>query len=111
MQVTFAALIVALLLPVLAAFAPLAAAPALLCLAGVLFQVLDCADGMLARATRRTSKRGGDLDFLIDMAQWGLLYISLGLLADRLLETSWLWACVGAMAAWGRLYARVVRIG
>ena len=109
MQVTFAALLVALLLPVVAVGLPLAVAPIALCLCGMLFQVLDCADGMLARATGRSTKLGGDMDFLIDMAQWGLLYVSLGLLADRVLDTGWYWAMIGAAAAWGRLYARVVR--
>ncbi|MBL6430978.1 MAG: hypothetical protein HPM95_06175 [Alphaproteobacteria bacterium] len=35
-------------------------------------------------------------DFLIDMAQWGLLYGSIGLLADRVLDTGALWTAVAA---------------
>lgn len=100
---------VALLMPVIALWLPLTVAPMLLMLAGVAFQVLDCADGTLARGTNTTSVRGGDLDFLIDMAQWGLLYLAIGILADRLLGSGWGWATLGMMAGWGRLLARVIR--
>ncbi|MDF0594743.1 CDP-alcohol phosphatidyltransferase family protein [Psychromarinibacter halotolerans] len=106
--VSFLALAVALAMPLLAWGLPLAHAPWAVALAGALFQVLDCADGTLARVTGRTSKTGGDLDFLVDMTQWGLLYLAIGLLADRVLGADG-WATLAAMAGWVRLLARVIR--
>ncbi len=107
------ALLAALLLPALALWLPLAFAPWAVAGAGALFQMLDCADGMLARVTGATSKTGGDVDFLVDMAQWGLLYLAIGILADRVLGgaggMTWGWTALGALAGWGRLLARVIR--
>lgn len=107
--VTGFALLVALTLPLLALALPLAAAPWAVCAAAVLFQILDCTDGTLARVTNAASKRGGDLDFLVDMAQWAMLYLAIGILADRVAETGAFWTAIGAGAAWARLMARVVR--
>ncbi|MBL6432572.1 MAG: CDP-alcohol phosphatidyltransferase family protein, partial [Alphaproteobacteria bacterium] len=106
--VTLSSVPLALSMPVLALTLPLEQA-ARVGLVAILFQILDCVDGGLARCTGRTSRLGGTLDFLIDMAQWGLLYGSIGLLADRVLDTGALWTAVGCAAAWVRLYARVVR--
>lgn len=107
------ALLVALSLPALALFLPLSAAPWAVLVAGILFQILDCADGILARVTGRASPRGGDVDFLVDMVQWGLLYLSLGILADRIIgggaAIGWGWTALALLAAWGRLLARVIR--
>lgn len=107
--VTLCALALALSMPVQAWLLPLAVAPWAVCAAGVLFQVLDCADGTLARGTGQSSRRGGDLDFLVDMAQWGLLYGSIGLLADRTMGTEFAWTALAVTAAWARLLARVIR--
>lgn len=109
MAVTFAALVVALSLPVQAATMPLGWAVWTVAISGAFFHVLDCTDGTLARVTGRSSRRGGDLDFLIDMAQWGMLYLAIGMLADRTLDTGAFWTAVAAFAAWLRLYARTVR--
>lgn len=110
LAVTLAALALALALPVLAWGLPLGWAGAAVAAGGALFQVLDCADGTLARVTQRSSARGGEADFLVDMAQWGLLYIAIGLLADRTLsgEAVGGWTALAATAAWGRLLARVI---
>jgi len=109
LTVTLVALLVALSLPVLALWSPLAFAPLSLVIAGALFQILDCADGTLARQTGQTSQTGADLDFLIDMAQWAMLYLALGILADRIMDTGWALSALGAIAAWARLMARVIR--
>jgi len=107
--VTLAALGLALSLPMFAVGLPIQGAVWAVALGGALFQVLDCVDGTLARITQATSRRGGDLDFLVDMAQWGLLYGAIGMLADRTLGTGWSWTAVAMVAAWLRLYARTVR--
>lgn len=106
---TLLSLPVALALPILALALPLKAAVVWVFIAGFLFQVLDCADGSLARVTGRVTYLGGRIDFLVDMAQWGLLYLSIGMLADRTLESEGFWTALAAAAAWLRLYARTVR--
>ncbi len=108
-QVTLAALALALSLPLQAALWPLAAAPLAVCLSAVLCQVMDCADGTLARLTGRASDAGRDLDFIVDMTQWGLLYVALGLIADRMGGGGFGWTALAMTAAWARLLARVVR--
>lgn len=109
LQITFIGLLLALSMPLQAAFLPIGAAVWAVAMSGALFQVLDCADGALARCTGQTSRRGGDWDVLVDMAQWGLLYLALGLLADRLAETGQLWTAIALAAAWARLLARLIR--
>lgn len=96
-------------MPAIALLAPPALAGPLVVLCACLFQVIDCVDGGLARATGRFSRLGGTLDFLIDMVQWGVFYATVGLLADQALGTGALWTALGLVAGWTRLYARVVR--
>ncbi len=107
--VTLLALALALTMPLQALVLPLSVAVWGVAASGMVFQVLDCVDGTLARVTGRTSRRGGDLDFLVDMAQWGLLYLAIGILADRWLGAGWSWTALAAGAAWLRLLARLVR--
>ena len=108
-QVTVAALLLALSLPVQAWVWPLAVAPVAVFLSSILCQVMDCADGTLARLTGRASTAGRDLDFIVDMTQWGLLYVALGLIADRMEGGGFGWTALAMTAAWARLLARVVR--
>jgi phosphatidylglycerophosphate synthase len=49
----------------------------------VIFCVLDCVDGDLARVTGRASRRGAYADFLTDIVYRVALYASIGLLVDR----------------------------
>lgn len=111
--VTLAALPVALAMPLAALLLPLGFAVLGTVLLAVAFQILDCADGGLARATGRSSSKGAALDFIIDMAQWGLFYTSIGILADRMAgageATGLFWTVLALVAAWLRLYARVAR--
>lgn len=107
--VTLAALALALTMPLQALVLAPGYAGLTLAFSGVLFQILDCADGTLARVTGQASRRGADLDFLTDMAQWALLYLAIGILADRTLGGGWGWTAVAAGAAWLRLFARLVR--
>ena len=111
--VTLAALPVALAMPLAALLLPPGFAVLGTVLLAVAFQILDCADGGLARATGRSSSKGAALDFVIDMAQWGLFYTSIGILADRMAgageATGLFWTVLALVAAWLRLYARVAR--
>lgn len=107
--ITLSALFLALLMPLQAILFPIGLASIMVCVSGMLFQILDCADGALARATDQPSQRGGDMDFLTDMAQWGLLYAAIGILTDRTLDTGLVWTCLALAAAWCRLMARIVR--
>ena len=106
--------IAALLLPamVLAAILcqPVDALAAVLVMA-VLFQVLDCADGSLARATGRVSVSGHYWDLVTDLAYRGVAYTVVGYLADQI--SPWPLALnqatALALAAWGAALARLVR--
>lgn len=99
----------ALLIPVAAIWLPLQAAIWGVVVLGAFFQMFDCADGTMARISGRSSVLGADLDFLGDMFYYGSLYVSVGLIADRILETGHFWALIGAVAVAGRYLARLVR--
>lgn len=100
---------VALALPLAAGFVIPAFAGLAVFALGFLFHVLDCVDGGLARLTGQASPAGARLDAVIDMAQWGLLYLAIGILADRQLDTGGVWSALALGAAWMRLFARAVR--
>ena len=74
---------VAGLMPLVAGLLPIGAAGIVLFWLAVLFQILDCSDGAMARAGGTGSAAGARYDFLIDMFQWGVLYASMGLLVQR----------------------------
>lgn len=107
--VTTLALLLALCLPLLALVVPLAWAGLAVAITAALFQILDCVDGTLARVTGTTSRRGGELDAISDLAQWGMLYLAIGILAERTLEPGGHWAVLAMLAAWLRLLARFIR--
>lgn len=109
LTISLIGLLLAVSMPLQALMLPIEMAVWAVALSGASFQILDCADGTLARVTGRASKVGGDVDFLIDMAQWGLLYTALGILADTMLGGGWGYTALTAIAAWGRLLARVIR--
>jgi phosphatidylglycerophosphate synthase len=50
---------------------------------GIVFCVLDCVDGDLARVTGRASRRGAYADFLTDIVYRVALYASIGLIVER----------------------------
>jgi phosphatidylglycerophosphate synthase len=116
-MVTLAGIPVVVAMPLAALFMSADRAVLVVGLLAILFQVLDCVDGGLARATGRSSRLGGTVDYLVDMAQWGFLYASIGILADRAGVPDaamaggeqLTWTFVGVVAAWIRLFARVVR--
>lgn len=104
----------ALLVPLVALAAWfLAPGPAMLALLllGVLFNVLDCADGTLARATGTSSLSGRYLDFAVDILYRLTTYASLGLIADHAWPgAAFPWVAVGLCCGLLGLYARVNRI-
>jgi phosphatidylglycerophosphate synthase len=104
----------ALLLPAMIVatmlYEPDAALGAVLIMA-LLFQVLDCTDGALARATGTTSVSGHYWDLVTDLAYRGIAYVAVGYIADQMSH----WplalnqATVMALAAWGAALARLAR--
>ncbi len=109
-QVTLSGLGVVGLMLLCALLLPLTLAPWVTLALAMLFQVLDCTDGAMARTSGRTSAVGGRLDFMVDMVQWGILYACIGILADRTLETGTLWTMFGFAAAWLRMLARIANM-
>lgn len=106
-RVTSLMLIPVALLPLSALFLPLSVAGIVACALALLIFALDCADGAMARASGQSSAAGARYDFLLDMFTWGVLYASMGILADRMAEGGTFWTMIGFAAAWLRLFARV----
>lgn len=96
------------LLPLVALGLPLALAAVVVMLLGHAILVLDCADGDVARATGKTSRAGAELDMLTDTAFWGALYLAIGLIADRATGGGFGWSALALIAAWVRLFARMI---
>ncbi len=104
----------ALLLPAMIAAAilyePDEALAAMLVMA-LLFNILDCTDGALARATGRVSVSGHYWDLVTDLAYRGVAYVTIGYVADQMFP----WplalnqATTMAVAAWGAALARLAR--
>lgn len=107
--ITFGGGALALTMLPVALWAPLPLAGPLLFLIAFVYQVVDCVDGGLARITHTGSEFGAQVDFLVDMAQWGFLYLSLGLIADRHAGDIGFYSAVAAAAAWVRLYVALFR--
>ncbi|MDF1856029.1 CDP-alcohol phosphatidyltransferase family protein [Pseudooceanicola sp.] len=104
----------ALILPLMAWLLPVPLAAWTVLVLGSLVITLDCCDGDIARWTGSASRHGAQLDFVVDMALWGLLYGSLGLLADRAgvgdggAVVTGGWTALALGSAWLRLLARVI---
>lgn len=81
-QVTSFALLISLALPFIAWKAGASAHTTVAVLA-ILFVILDCVDGNIARVTKTASKSGHYLDFLTDLIFRVGLYAAVGILADR----------------------------
>jgi phosphatidylglycerophosphate synthase len=107
MKVTLSGLALAILMPICASVLPLGIAGPVLFLLAVMFEILDCADGTMARISNTVSETGARADFLADMLHWGLLYLAFGILADRMFDQFWLWTALAGIAAWLRLFARI----
>lgn len=104
----------ALILPcMIAASIFLAPADAFLAviLLALLYLVLDCTDGTLARATGKSSKGGHYLDLVTDIAYRGVLYVTIGFIADNIADSRLPLdqATVFAVSAWLAAFARLAR--
>ena len=108
-QISALGLVVSLAMPIVALWFPLWMAVWVICLCGVLFQILDCCDGTVARITGRTSILGADLDYFFGMIHYLCLYPSIGLLADRTFDTGLYWTVIATVAVAIRLLARLIR--
>lgn len=75
------------------------------------FNVVDCADGSLARATGNTSLSGRYMDFAADVFYRNTAYACYGLIADRIWPgASFPWLAVGLCCGIFVTYARLNRV-
>ena len=106
--VTLAGLIVSLLLPALA-WLPPSSASISVAAASLLFLILDCLDGDVARGSGKASRRGGHLDMVSDLIHRLLLYVAIGFLAAGRGGTEYA-PLFGAFSAWLALASRWCRM-
>ena len=83
---------------------------------GILYALLDCVDGDIARVSNLTSSIGHYCDFVFDVVHRFVFYGALGYLADRLVEPSPLLVRLGMdyfglmlVTAWIVLFTRLCR--
>ncbi len=107
-QVTFFALLLSFALPVVALKAGSGAHAAVAVLA-IVFVILDCVDGNIARVTKTVSTSGHYLDFFTDIVFRICFYAAVGSLADR--EISSLVWMNGQGLALGLLAALIAIVG
>ncbi|WP_146256187.1 CDP-alcohol phosphatidyltransferase family protein [Aestuariivirga litoralis] len=104
----------ALLVPLIALAAwllPVGWAMAVITVLALAFNVLDCADGSLARATGRSSLLGRYLDFAVDVLYRNTAYAAYGLIADRIWPGAAIpWLTVGLCCGLLVTYARLNRV-
>ena len=105
----------ALLLPLMVVavilFQPAPALAIVLVLA-IVYLILDCTDGSLARATGHVSVSGHYWDLVADLAYRGCIYVTVGYLADQIYPWSFSvnqMSCM-ALAAWLAALARLTRM-
>lgn len=109
MAVSTLGLVISLFIPPLALWLPFGLAIWAVCICGVLFQILDCSDGTIARVSGRTSILGADLDYFFGMTHYLCLYPAIGILADRGLDTGLFWTVIAVVAVAIRFLARLIR--
>lgn len=109
-QLTILGLATTVLIALASVFLPLPMALVVLVVLAVCFQVLDCADGTVARATGTASLTGRFLDFASDILWRATCLAALGHVADRLAPGATpAWLAVGIMAGFCATYARLIR--
>ncbi|WP_290545752.1 CDP-alcohol phosphatidyltransferase family protein [Aestuariivirga sp.] len=110
-QLTAAGALMVPLIALSAWFLQPATAMAVVVALALMFNVLDCADGQLARATGTSSLSGRYLDFATDIAYRTTAYASLGLIADHIWPgAAFPWLAVGLCCGFLATYARLNRI-
>ncbi|NMD08988.1 MAG: CDP-alcohol phosphatidyltransferase family protein [Phyllobacteriaceae bacterium] len=88
-----------------------ATALAVVLVLSLIYLILDCTDGTLARATGQVSVAGHYWDLVTDLVYRGVLYSTVGYLADQLVPWSFSLSQAAAMAvaAWAATIARLAR--
>jgi phosphatidylglycerophosphate synthase len=107
---TLLGLALTVLLAIAVAFLPAGAVLPVIALQAAIYQILDHADGPLARATQTQTAAGGFLDFASDIAWRAVVLAAIGHGLDRLepgAAPSWL--AVGLAAGLCATFARLLR--
>lgn len=104
----------ALLLPLMVFVAVVwqpAAALVIVLVLAIVYQILDCTDGSLARATGHVSVSGHYWDLVTDLAYRGCIYATIGYLADQIYPWPFPVSHMSlmALAAWLAVLARLAR--
>ena len=97
---------------VAAALCQPAAALAIVLVLAIIYLILDCTDGSLARATGHVSVSGHYWDLVADLAYRGCIYVTVGYLADQIYPWPFpvnQMSCL-ALAAWLAALARLARM-
>jgi phosphatidylglycerophosphate synthase len=110
-QFTIAGLLTIPAIALAAWFLPPGTAMAVVTVLALAFNVLDCADGALARATGKSSLSGRYMDFAADVLYRNIAYASYGLIADRMWPgAAFPWLAVGLACGMLATYARLNRL-
>ena len=110
MALTYLGIVLIALIATLAWMLPPQTALPWMIAASIAFNILDCADGPLARATNTTSRTGAYLDFASDVFYRNVMLASVGLVADRLAPgATFPWLAVGLICGSLTTYARLNR--
>jgi phosphatidylglycerophosphate synthase len=104
----------ALLLPLMVVAAILCqpvTALAIVVVLAIIYQILDCTDGSLARTTGQVSVTGHYWDLVTDLAYRGCIYVTVGYLADQIYPWPFPVSHMSfmALAAWLAVLARLAR--
>lgn len=107
--------VAALLLPLMfvaAALCQPVIALAIVLVLAIIYQILDCTDGSLARVTGRVSVSGHYWDLVADLAYRGCIYVLVGYLADQIYPWPFPVSQMSCMvlAAWFAALARLARM-
>lgn len=110
-QLTFAGLLTIPAIALAAWVLPPGTAMIAVTVLAIAFNVLDCADGALARVTGKGSMSGRYMDFAADILYRNVAYASYGLIADRIWPgAAFPWLALGLTCGLLATYARVNRL-
>lgn len=110
-QLTFAGLLTIPAIALAAWFLSPDAAMIVVTVLAIAFNILDCADGALARAMGKGTLCGRYMDFAADILYRNIAYASYGLIADRVWpDAAFPWVAVGLTCGLLATYARVNRL-
>jgi len=110
-QLSFAGLLTIPAIALAAWVLPPATAMIAVTVLALVFNVLDCADGALARVSGKGTLSGRYMDFAADILYRNVAYASYGLIADRIWPgAAFPWLAVGLSCGLLATYARVNRL-